>query len=289
MGNQLNAPIRASQLAERLGLPWSGRDIEVTHVSPLNQATTGTLCFAKAEMNAELDVGAVVIALPGTPCGAGAVISAPQPRLAFAKTLRLLEAMPGFKGWTDEPVISRSARVSPHAYIGKGVRIGDRTIVGHFAVIADGVVIGADSHIKSCAVVGEEGFGFERDDDGTPIRLVHLGAVRIGDRVEVGSLTTVCRGTLADTVIEDDAKVDDHVHVAHNVKIRRGAMVVACAEVSGGVELGEYSWVGPNASIIQQMKIGPRALVGIGANVIRDVEAGTTVAGNPAKPIVPRS
>lgn len=139
--------------------------------------------------------------------------------------------------------------------------------------------------IKSCAVIGEGGFGFERDEPGTPVRLVHLGTIIIGNNVEIGGLTTVCRGTLGNTIIEDFVKIDDHVHIDHNVKVGQAAMVIACAEVSGGVEVGEQSWIGPNASVIQQVQIGVKAVVGIGANVIKDVENDATVAGNPAKPL----
>jgi UDP-3-O-[3-hydroxymyristoyl] glucosamine N-acyltransferase len=86
-------------------------------------------------------------------------------------------------------------------------------------------------------------------------------------------------------VIEDFVKTDDHVHIAHNVVVRRSTIITACAELSGGVNVGEEAWIGPNASVIQQRKIGDRALVGIAANVTKDVQDDTTVAGNPARPL----
>jgi UDP-3-O-[3-hydroxymyristoyl] glucosamine N-acyltransferase len=93
----------------------------------------------------------------------------------------------------------------------------------------------------------------------------------------------VVQGTLGPTVIEDDAKIDDHVHVAHNCRVGKKAFVIACAELSGGVVVGESAWIGPNASVLEQVKIGERAFVGLGCVVIRDVAAGTTVVGNPAR------
>jgi UDP-3-O-[3-hydroxymyristoyl] glucosamine N-acyltransferase len=211
-----------------------------------------------------------------------------NPRLTFAKILIQLEKRVGFIGPEAPPSIDPSAVISPQAFIGPGVQIGPGSIVMPFVYIGEGTHIGADCIIKSGAIIGQDGFGFERDEDNLPIRLVHLGFVRIGNNVEIGSLTTVCRGTLGNTVIEDHAKIDDHVHVAHNVHIGVGAMVVACAEISGGVILGKGSWVGPNASIIQQKRIGEDALVGIGANVLKDVPNGATVAGNPARLLIPK-
>lgn len=161
--------------------------------------------------------------------------------------------------------------------------IGADSLIHNNVVIGDGVRVGARCVIKSGAVIGEEGFGFERDELGRPIRLIHLGSVLIGDDVEIGSLTTVCRGTLDDTVIEDFSKIDDHVHIAHNVRVGRSALITACAEVSGGAVIGDEAWLGPNVSVIQKVRIGGKSLVGIGSNVIRDVPLGATVAGNPAK------
>ena len=288
MGHQLNQSVKASVIAHACGLELLGPDVDVHHISPLNSVVAGGLCFSKNVPFDAVGGGCVVIAGPGAEMHAPTVLVASRPRLAFAKALDFLERTTGFQRSTADPDIDATAVVSPTAVIGKGVRIGAQTIVNHFVVIGEGVQIGTGCVIKSGAVIGEDGFGFERDENGMPLRLVHLGSVLIGNGVEIGSLTTVCRGTLANTVIDDHAKIDDHVHIAHNCKIGSGAMVIACAEVSGGVVLGRGSWVGPNASIIQQTTVGDGSLIGIGANVLRDVAPGTTVAGNPAKLLLPR-
>jgi acyl-[acyl carrier protein]--UDP-N-acetylglucosamine O-acyltransferase len=286
MGNQLVRPIRASELASVLGLALRGTDHLFDRILPLGLATGGALTFSKRDFSEPRTDTAVVIAPPGALTSEGAILETNQPRLDFAKALNWLKSNPGFVVSKMPPEIHPEAKISASAVIGKGVKIGKGTVVNHFVVIGDGVQIGEDCTIKSGAVIGEDGFGFERDCDGTPIRLVHLGTVLIGNRAEIGSLTTVCRGTLADTIIDDDVKIDDHVHIAHNCRIRRGAMVVGCAEVSGGVELGECCWVGPNATIIQQLKVGARAFVGIGANVMKSIGPDDKVAGYPARSVV---
>jgi UDP-3-O-[3-hydroxymyristoyl] glucosamine N-acyltransferase len=169
--------------------------------------------------------------------------------------------------------------------IGRGVTIGEGSVLGHNIRIADGVRIGKNCRIKSGSVIGEDGFGFEHDTDGTPLRMIHLGGVVIGDRVEIGSLNTVCQGTLGPTIVEDDVKTDDHVHIAHNCQIKRRTIITAGVVVAGGVTVGEAAWIACNATILNGLTIGDRAFIGLGAVVIRDIPPRTTVVGNPGRPL----
>ncbi|WP_310626555.1 hypothetical protein [Limnohabitans sp.] len=289
MGHKLKQKVSASEIAQWGGLKLRGEDFTVESVAPLSHRGDGVLCFAKAIPDQSVLDNSILIAHEAAAEKSLCVLVAANPRLAFARALDQIEKNVGFVRPNAEPVIHPSAQVSPQAFIAPGVEVGPRSVVLPFAFIGEGTRIGADCVIKSGAVIGQDGFGFERDEDGLPLRLVHLGYVVIGNDVEVGSLTTVCRGTLGNTVIEDHAKVDDHVHVAHNVHIGVGAMVVACAELSGGVVLGRGSWIGPNSSIIQQKRIGTGALVGIGSNVLKDVPDRVTVAGNPARILISKS
>lgn len=285
MDHQIVIELTSRELADALNLEMVGHEVPIRGVVPLSGASDSKLSFSKAALKEAIQSRSTVIAPSAENSGAATILVSKQPRLDFAKALVWINERAGFAAYDEPPVVHPTARVGQGSVLGNGVRIGAHTVVHSNVVIAAGVTIGEHCVVKSCAVVGEEGFGFERDENGIPVRLVHLGSVKIGNWVEIGSLTTVCRGTLADTIIEDYAKIDDHVHIAHNVKVRRGAMVIACAEVSGGVEVGEFAWIGPNASVIQQVKIGARSLVGIGSNVIRNVDESATVAGNPAKVI----
>ena len=283
MGHQLNTVISVSMLARSLSLPWRGQDLNISEVCPFNAAVPGTLCFTKTQLENSLSTDVALIGPTGTDPGAGAIIEANNPRLEFARALNVLAATPGFIAAIRSAQVAKDAVVSPTAVLGRGVTIGPRSVIGHHVVIADDVHIGADCHIKSNTVIGEAGFGFERDEQGLPIRMLHLGNVVIGDRVEIGSLNTICRATLGTTIIEDDVKTDDHVHIAHNCRVRRGALLTACSELSGGVDVGAFAWIGPNTSIIQKVVIGEHAFLGIGSNVTKSVPPGATVAGNPAR------
>lgn len=280
------ASVKASVLADKLGLGVMGPDATIASIEPVSRSAKGSLSFATRPVKCAN--GSIVFSAidPGTP--AVTWIATPRPRLTFAKALHVLEQLVGFERG-DRPAVHTGARISSRAHVGRNVTIGSRTTVESFARIAPNTVIGADCWIKSGAVIGEDGYGFERDEDGTPIRLLHFGGVRIGNRVEIGSLTTVCQGTLDPTVIEDDVKIDDHVHVAHNVTIHKKAMVIAHAELSGGVVVGEQAWIAPRACVREQITIGRKAVVGLGAVVVRNVADEETVAGNPAKPLSPNT
>lgn len=214
----------------------------------------------------------------------------PRPRLAFAQVTRDLLHQPP------------TAEVAATAYLDPGARVGRDVAIGHFTVVEDDVVIGdgcrIDSHvvlksgtrlgrrvrIGSHTSIGGEGFGFEVADDGTPIRLGHAGGVEIGDDVEIGCQVSIAQGTIEPTRLAEQVKVDDCVFIAHNVQVGRASFVIAGAEISGSVTIGERVWVSPEATVINKVSIGDDALVGIGAVVVKDVEANTVVAGVPAKP-----
>jgi len=262
MGTSLARPVRASWLAERLGLRLVGSDLEVHTVCSLRSLARNGVTFAKDQTLISEAGPALVLGSPDHARGLITVLASEHPRLDFARLLRLLLDESAFVP-AASPRIHPTATIGRNVVLGMGVQIGERTVVGHNVVIGDEVRIGRFSIIKSGAVIGEDGFGFERDEAGVPIRIPHLGSVVIGDHVEIGSLTTVCRGTLDDTVIEDFAKIDDHVHVAHNCRIATKALVIACAELSGGTVVGESAWVAPNASVLEKVTIGDRATIGL--------------------------
>ena len=290
------APLVSTAIAEALGGRHRGPERVVDGISPLSEPRSGTLSFcvdpvAAAELlTAALSVGAIVLVPPGTATtDAATAIEVEHPRGAFAEAVRAhfvarMQAGVHPTAIVDATaIVAATARVGPYTVIGARVRIGDGTDVRAHVVIGDDVTIGDGCLIKSHAVLGEEGLGIDQDADGNPIRIPHLGGVILHDRVEVGSFSTVCAGTITPTVIGAHTKVDDHVHIAHNVHIGERATIVGNAELAGSVRVGDRGWVGPNASVLNGITIGSDTVIGIGAVVVRDVADGETWFGNPAR------
>lgn len=213
-----------------------------------------------------------------------------NPRLDFIKIVREF-----FSDKGSGPVIHKSAVVEVGAKIGKGVSLGVNCFVGkdveigndtkiHNNVVLVGKVsVGQKCVIKSGAVIGEEGFGFEYDENNEPLHFPHVGDVLIGDNVFIGSNTTIERATMDSTIICNNVKIDDLVQIGHNSFISDNTMIMAGAVICGGAFIGKNCWVAPNVSVKQKLKVGNNAYIGLGSVVIKDVAPNTTVAGVPAK------
>lgn len=165
------------------------------------------------------------------------------------------------------------------------VKIGANTVIENNVSISNNVIIGAECMIHSGAVIGADGFGFAFDADGLPVKVEHFGGVIIGNRVEIGANTCIDRGTIDNTIIHSDVKIDNLVHIAHNVVLLKGAVVVAGAVICGSAQLGENSYVAPGGIVRNQLLVGDHAFVGLGAVVTKPVSEYSVVAGVPAKEI----
>lgn len=211
-----------------------------------------------------------------------------NPRLTFAKVAQRYftpEVCPSIHKSSiieGDTQIDDTATIGRNCVIRRGVKIGKRSVLHDNIVIAENVEIGDDCIIKSGALIGEDGFGFVRDSSNIPIKMPHFGKVIISNNVEIGAGVTIARGTLDNTVIYDDVKIDDQVHIAHNCIIGPRTIITSSAELSGGVVLEGDNWVGPNSSIIQKIFVGKNATIGIGAVVNSDVPQRGVVMGVPA-------
>jgi UDP-3-O-[3-hydroxymyristoyl] glucosamine N-acyltransferase len=180
--------------------------------------------------------------------------------------------------------IGENVYIGPNCYIGE-VEIGDNTKIMGNNCILDKTIIGKNVIVNPGTVIGSEGFGYSRDNDKSLKKFPHFGGVIIEDDVEIGSNTCIDRGTLGNTIIRKGTKIDNLIHVAHNVEIGEHCMIIANSMLGGSVKIAAYSWVAPSASIINGITIGESVTVGMGAVVFKSVPNGQTVAGVPAKPL----
>ena len=220
-------------------------------------------------------------------------VAVKNPRLFFIRAIDAFFPEPKMRGIHSTAVIGKRCRISKNVYIGPYVTICDEVTIGSGTRIFAGVHIcssariGKNVVIKSGCVIGGDGFGYERDEKGVFEKFPHRAGVVIEDNVEIGSNTCVDRGTLSDTFVGRGTKIDNLVHVAHNVKIGKNCAVIALAMIGGGTQIDDGAWIAPAACLRNGIVIGKGALVGMGAVVTKNVESGVTVIGVPAKPIEP--
>lgn len=167
--------------------------------------------------------------------------------------------------------IGNNVIIENYVKIGNNVSIGDNTIIRAGVRIRDNVKIGENCFIKENCVIGSEGFGIEKDENGNNFRIPHVGGVIIENDVEIGSLTTVCSGTIEPTIVKEFTKIDDHVHIGHNAIIKRNVIIVAGTVVGGSAEIDEESWLGMNSSIKNGLKIGKNVITGMGSRILKNV------------------
>lgn len=278
-----------------LGREVFGPEVDIRAPASLDNAQPNTVLFVKdysLERVKQINRLSNVLALvPSEYEGQLSVthILTSEPRLDFARVLQHFFAPKQPTGIESTAIVDETAMVGKDVYIGhfsvigKGVVIGDNTVIRDHVVIRENCLVGKGCLIKSNTVIGEEGFGFEFLDDGSPVRIPHFGRVVLGNFVEIGAMNVIARGTFDDTVIADNVKTDDHVFIAHNAQIGPNSVVIAGAEISGSVTIGKNVWISPQVSIINQVNIGDGALIGIGAVVTKSVEPNAVMVGNPAR------
>jgi UDP-3-O-[3-hydroxymyristoyl] glucosamine N-acyltransferase len=197
--------------------------------------------------------------------------------------------------------IGKDVTILPGVVIGANATVGDNTRIGANSVIHDGVQIGADCQIGAlssfshCIIgdrvlihrgvhIGQDGFGFALGRDGH-IKVPQLGRVVIENDVEIGSGTTIDRGTGPDTFIGEGTKIDNLVQIGHNVNIGRRAVVVAQCGISGSTRIGDGVVLGGQVGLSGHIKIGHGAKIAAKSGIIGDIPAGASYGGYPAVPV----
>ncbi len=187
---------------------------------------------------------------------------------------------------SSQSQIGQNVHIGPGVVIEDDVTIGDYSRIGANTVIKQGTRIGEKVEIGSCNVIGGTGFGYSKPEGSNEYeQFPHYGNVIIKDRVHIGNNTCIDRGSLSDTVLEEAVKVDNLVHIAHNVKIGKNSLIIACTMIAGSVEIGEDTWVAPSSTIINGIQIGDRATIGLASTVTKHVDNDLIVTGSPAMDI----
>ena len=196
-------------------------------------------------------------------------------------------------------MVAGTARVGSHVWIGRNARIGERVTIYPHCFIGDDVVVGDESIIypnvsiyRECevgrrviihagAVIGADGFGLALDD-GKWLKIPQVGAVTIGDDVEIGANTTIDRGALENTVIEEGVKLDNQIQVAHNVRIGAHSAMAGCVGIAGSAKIGRHCTVGGASVILGHLEVADHVNVSAGTLVTKSISApGTYTSAMP--------
>ncbi|MGC9219274.1 MAG: UDP-3-O-(3-hydroxymyristoyl)glucosamine N-acyltransferase [Athalassotoga sp.] len=291
------------------GLPnLNFKDIEIYNVAPFSNPQNCSVIFSKkwisdsswqeeAENKLKTLKGCLII-LPANAKtknkeieSNNQILLAENPRKIYAIILQYIldhQKMENFKYTKSElesvictnSIIEEGTKIEPFVFIEHDVKIGKNCLISAGVKIGPYVSIGDNTIIRENTVIGNPGFGIERDPDGTTYRIPHLGGVKIGSNVEIGALSVVDAGTIEPTIIEDYAKIDDQTHISHNCKVGRGTLIASGATLSGSVSVGKNCWIGPNASIVNGLKVEDEAWITIGSVVVENVKKGQKVTGN---------
>jgi UDP-3-O-[3-hydroxymyristoyl] glucosamine N-acyltransferase len=297
---------RLGELVERFGGQLVGdANLEVTGIAPLTDAGVSHISFLsnsklRAQAQGSKAAALIVSAADDAFIAAGypgARIVTANPYVYFARAAQYFDALTAYvppAGVHASAVVAASAQVAASAHVGAravieaGAVIGEGAVIdagcyiGREAVIGDGThlfanvtfhahcQIGARGIIHSGAVIGTDGFGFA-NENGVYIKIPQTGRVVIGDDVDIGANTTIDRGALADTIIEDGVKLDNQIQIGHNCHIGAHTAMAGCVGVAGSAKIGKYCTFGGAAMVLGHLTIVDRVHVGSASMVSRSI------------------
>ncbi|HUF49242.1 MAG TPA: UDP-3-O-(3-hydroxymyristoyl)glucosamine N-acyltransferase [Longimicrobiales bacterium] len=307
--------MKASEIAHAVGGTFEGgADPDITGAAPLDHAGPADVTLLAAAR--------YVTAAAATAAGVVLVTAELAPRLpaalpriivrdahdALARALPLLypaaAPTPGIHPTAilhHGVELGASVAIGAYAVIGSGTRIGERAVISAHTTVGDRCRIGADAYLhphvtlydgvvlgERCILhsgvrTGVDGFGYTQRD-GRHVKVPQVGGCSIGDDVEIGANSCVDRGSIGDTVIGNGCKIDNMVHIGHNVRMGDHCIIVALTGVAGSVRLGSYVTFGGQSGVAGHITIGDGATIAARAGVIGDVAPGVTVSGFPARP-----
>ena len=278
------------ELAKRLNAQLSGdADCEIFRVATLTDAGKGDITFLHDSKHHDFlkatDASAVIVneANVADLCTNGLIVK--NPHIAYAQVAGWLNPVTAaIAGIHSSVIIDPDSHVHPAVHIGpqcvveSGVVIAEGCEIGPGCVIAKGVKIGRGSrliaNVTVChdvsigsrvtlhpgVVIGADGFGLA-DDEGRWVKVPQLGSVVIGDDVEIGSNTTVDRGAIKDTIIEDGVKLDNLIQIGHNVHIGEHTAIAACTAVAGSARIGKHCAIGGCVGIVGHLEIADNVTI----------------------------
>jgi UDP-3-O-[3-hydroxymyristoyl] glucosamine N-acyltransferase len=282
--------VTLGEIVARLGGRVAGDpNTVVRQVASLERAGAGHISFFTGsryrEQLASTRASAIVLGIDSEAETSLPRIVADNPYLYFARISQLFN-----------PTLLQPPGVHPSAVVAASAKLGERVSIGAGCVVGEGATIGDDSClyprvvvypgctlgkrviVHSGAVIGGDGFGFA-DDSGTWVKIPQVGSVRIGDDVEIGANTTIDRGAMDDTVIEEGVKLDNQIQIGHNTHIGAHTAVAGCVGIAGSAHIGRHCTFGGAAMILGHLKIVDHVNISAGTFISRSILKPGTYTG----------
>jgi UDP-3-O-[3-hydroxymyristoyl] glucosamine N-acyltransferase len=304
--------MKLKELADMLGAELSGpADVDIRGAAGVRDAGDGQITFigdTKHLKDLELSRASAALVPPDTPALHLPLLRLKNPRLAFARTLSLFYVKPyqasgisekaaiganvvigadpsihPFVVLADDVKVGERVTVYPGVSIGRGSVVDDDSIIHANVSIGENVRIGKRVIIHAGTVLGSDGFGFVTDK-GRHHKIPQVGGVIIEDDVEIGANCTIDRATLGSTVVKQGTKIDNLVHIAHNVTVGEHCILVTQVGISGSCTIGSWVVLGGQVGIADHVKIGDRVMVSAQSGIIKDIEPDQVVGGTYAMP-----
>ena len=287
-------------------------NIEIFEVAEIQNAKNGSISFLGNNMYAKYlettEASATIVSDKSLLSGRNGIV-VDNPQLAIAKVLSLF--------YPDEPLsqkIDLKAHISTSSIVGmnvtievgavieSGVKIGDNSFVGansfigkntkigsgckiyQNAVLYHSTIMGNNSIIHSSTVIGSDGFGFIPGDE-QHHKIPQTGRVVIGDNVEIGANSAIDRATIGETIIGDMSKLDNLVHIGHNVQIGKSCLITAQVGIAGSTKIGDNCQIGGQAGVVPHVEIGPNSIIAAKSGVTKSLAGNQMYGGYPARPI----
>ncbi len=296
--------MKLSLICKKIGIDYSGEDIEIDGIGTLDSASSNQLSFFHSTkyLNAlkNTKAGAVLLEkeyIEYLPKGSIALITdEPYLKLALASSLFAHK----LSNSSTPPILGKDVDIDESVKFGKDVRVGDNSLIMANCYIGDGVSIGKNCIIHpnvtiyhgvkigdnvilhSGAVIGSDGYGFAHTKDARHIKIYQLGGVIVEDDVEIGANTTIDRGAIGDTIIRRGTKIDNLVQIGHNCDIGENSLIVSQVGLSGSTTLGKNVIMGGQSATAGHLKIGDFAVIAARGGVTKSLDGFKQYGGFPA-------
>jgi UDP-3-O-[3-hydroxymyristoyl] glucosamine N-acyltransferase len=305
--------MKLTEVAEKLDCKLEGDgNIEIQGVATLEDASNEHISFltnVKYHPEVKVTKASAIIVGFEFPAIEKALLRHKNPYLTFAKALRLFYS-PALKAphihptaiISENAIIGKGVSIGAYTCIGDGVRLGDHvvieshcsihdqvtigasTIIHSGCMIRERVIIGRDCVIQSNSVIGADGFGYAKQDDGDWYKILQTGIVVLEDGVEVGALTTIDRATLGETRIVKGAKIDNLVQIGHGSVVGQNSLICAQVGLAGSTKVGRNVILAGQVGVAGHLTIGDNVIATPQTGIPNSVEAGAYISGAPAMP-----